>query len=384
MKINRLYIIVLAIFSFFNGCQNKKKQIVENKGNITTVVIPQAHNTNHVDIINDLSYIILEEKDNSFFGHVTKLRVYLNRIFVLDLIYAKSLFVYTTDGKHLATIGANKGRGPLDFISVSNFEIDYANNQLLVMDNFGFKFMIYDLDGRFIKRIDSKIGVTNAVLLPNGYIMHAKASSDYEILGQTSSRLIITDDNNQIISEGFEYDDNKELRFRQDGLISSQPNGEFYFAPKFRDTIYSVSLHSITPKYAVNYGNNRTISKSVIKDMVSDRELFELLNSGNTCFMGNYVDSKDFLYLLLGIAPNAIYVFYNKQTTNTVATIQDKNRIGYERELFRLLCSDSEGYFYGAFLLTPLKEVVKLFPDLQNIDPSRDLNPVLFRYKVKI
>jgi hypothetical protein len=168
------------------------------------------------------------------------------------------------------------------------------------------------------------------------------------------------------------------------GIISAQPDGRFNFAPKFRDTIYHVSFESIIPKYAINYGADMKIPKSVIDNLGSVSEFEKLLEAGNTCFMGTNVESTDFLYLSLGYLRNAIYVFYNKQTNNTVA-LSHKSRIGEcEYELCKILCSDSEGYFYGAFNFARMDELIMLFPELQKSDEEEDMNPILFRYKVKI
>jgi len=378
-----ILINVLFSFVFLSNCQNTDKQIFErNNYSVKTIFIPKAQNADDLEIIDDLSYILLEDKVNSLLGYVTKIRVHKKRLFVLDNSEAESLFIYTIDGNHITTIGNNKGRGPYEFLSVSNFEIDFINDQLLVMDNWGRKFMIYDLDGRFIKKIDSEIPVDHAVLLPNGYIMHAKSSFDYKIPNQSNSSIIITDDKNHILKEGFEYDDNENLNITSYGILCTQHDGSVNFAPKFRDTIYSVSFDSIVPKYAIHYGNNKKISRNQMKDLNSVQELIKLINAGNMCFLGDQVESKDYLFFSLGRSRYQTYVFYNKQTTNTIALFQRANITDYKYELYKILCSDSEGYFYGAFNHTTFDKLNKLFPELQKID-RKDLNPILFRYKIK-
>ena len=378
----RFFIVFIVSAFVFCGCKDAKKQMVERNGNLSTIVIPRVIDAEDVNIFKNLEYTILEAKENSFLGYVSKLRVHQDKIYVLDARHAKSLFIYTTDGKHIATIGDKKGRGPLEFISVTNFEIDYANNQLFVIDNHGSKSMIYDLEGNFIKRVDSNIPICNAVLLPNGYVLHAKSSC--EILDQRNFQILIADENKQIVRESFEYIDNKNLCIQIYNGISAQSDGGFNFAPAFRDTIYNISFESIMPKYAIDYGNNKKISKSKIDDLGSYPELFKIIADGNFCFMGNHIESKDFLYLDIGYeTQNQTYVFYNKHTDNTIA-IHNRAKIGkYEFELYRILCSDSEGYFYGAFNFTDVDKIAKLFPEIQKIDAETELNPVLFRYKVE-
>ncbi|MDR1153522.1 MAG: hypothetical protein LBL04_02330 [Bacteroidales bacterium] len=167
-------------------------------------------------------------------------------------------------------------------------------------------------------------------------------------------------------------------------IISSQVDGGFNFAPMFRDTIYSVSFESIIPKYAIDYGSNRKIPKSTIEGFSSTIDLYKFIKSGNICFMGNHVESKDFLYLLLGSVLNPTYVFYNKQTSSTMAIYSESKITEYGYELYNILCSDSEGYFYGVFNFAGVDELIGLFSELQKLDEAEDMNPILFKYKVNI
>jgi hypothetical protein len=381
----RFFVFVVLIFVFFNGCRIVETQMNGKNDSIKTVIIPEIIDANDVDIISDLDYIILGAKENSYYGYVSKMRVYKDRIYILDDWHAKSLFIYSIKGKHIATIGDKKGHGPFEFVNLVNFEIDYTNNQILAFDDFGYKFMIYDLDGNFVKRVDSKIPVFDAVLLPNGYFLHAKPAWEYKIPGQSDCQIIIVGENNRIIKEGFEYDDNKNLNIHIFDIIRAQLDGGFNFAPKFRDTIYNVSFESIIPKYAIDYGNNKKIPNEKITDLNSTRDLYKLINEGeNMCFMGEHVESTDFLYLSLGHLIKQFYVFYNKTTDNTIA-ISGNAKIGeYKYDLYSILCSDSEGYFYGAFNNADMDEIIRLFPEMEEIGDAEEMNPILFRYKVKI
>ena len=76
--------VPLALMSFFYGCGDAKVKVIENKSNIKTVLIPKPIDAKNADIIYDLDFINLEAKENSYFGFVSKMRVYQNRIYILD------------------------------------------------------------------------------------------------------------------------------------------------------------------------------------------------------------------------------------------------------------------------------------------------------------
>ena len=383
----RNIIFVIIVFFFIVsviGCRDSEKLIgiKDINSNLNTITIPKPIDFKNEKIIENLEYIILEAKENSFFGHVTKMRIYKNKIFIFDRRYAQAILIYTIEGKHIATIGNNKGQGPQDFINIHNFEIDYANEQLLIMDNWGRKFMIYNFEGSFVKKIDSKLSVTDAVLLPDGHIVHAKSSNTSKIPNQNDFKLIITDDNQRIVKEGFANDDNRNLRLSCNSLICALFDGGINFAPRFNDTIYSITFDSIIPKYAINFGENNKISKKVIDELNSEMELFRLVDNGGLCFTGVHIESKDFLYLFFN-SNDRIAVFYNKQTNKTISISIKRDNKDFARELYELLCSDEDGYFYGAFNLTQTDDLIDHIPELKHVGDLDDLNPILFRYKIK-
>jgi len=362
------------------GCASDK-QMVGNDGNVTTVVIPKPVDSKHIDVISDLDYIILEAKENAYLGFVSKLRIHRNKIYVLDDRHANALFIYTMEGKHIATIGDKRGRGPQDFVELSNFEIDYVNNQILTMDNFGHKFMIYDLDGNFIKQVGSDIYVSNAVLLPNGHILHA-ISPDITFLGK--EKILVVDENRRIVKRKFEYEINENINFSIQDIIRSQFDGSFNFSPAFRDTIYTIDERlEIIPKYAINYGDNKHLSKKTLKRLRSIDELREIAKGGSIWFMGNNVESEDFLYFRMGILYNEKYVFYDKRANRAIAISCDARPWQYKYYLYRLLCSDEDGYFYGSLnSAMDVDNFFKLLPEKPKIDTTEELNPILFRYKL--
>jgi len=383
----RIFYVVLAVLVIFSsgfGCEsNKYITSIGKADSVATVAVREPVNAKDINIIKDLDYVILEAKDNAFFGNISKLRVYQDRIFVFDSQHAQALFIYTIEGKHIATVGNKRGRGPEEFVRMSNFEIDYVNNQILAMDNFGWKFMIYDLDGNFIKRVNSDISVSKAVLLPNGNILHA-VSHLHTNNRRKTNQIFVVDENNSIVKEFFEYRGNRNLLYSIDDVIKSQFDGSFIFAPAFRDTIFTFDEDlEIVPKYAIDLGN-RHITQRTFDRLRSHDELNALVQRGSMCFLGTHSETDDFLYLRLGAATHDEFVFFNKNTNKTIAIHCDARITDYEFAFYRILGTDADGYFYGAINFAwDLDEFFKLFPEKPKVDTSEEMNPVVFKYKVE-
>ena len=387
---HRLKITIIYASIFLNSCTSPQAILSDSFEDLVSIVVPEPINAIDAKIIDDLAYIVLEEKENSFFGHVAKMRVYKDRIYILDAYFANSLFIYTIDGKHIATIGNNKGGGPLDFVKIVNFEIDYVNDLILTVDNFGRKFMIYDIEGKFVKRIDIRLPIFNAALLHDGHILHARAAWEYRRDFRNIHQVFITDESGQVIKEKFENAGNRNLKIHVTDIIRSHIDGSFTFAPEFKDTIFCVSFESIRPKYAIDYGKNRKLSNNTLRNLNDHTELFNQIYNGFMCFMGIHVENSDFLFFVLGESDNQIFVFFNKLTHKTISISHKTNRLAggyvtrnYIPDLYTVLCSDSDGYFYGAFSNVGVEDLLELFPELIKLEQTRDLNPIIFRYKVK-
>ena len=89
-------------------------------------------------------------------------------------------------------------------------------------------------------------------------------------------------------------------------------------------------------------------------------------------------------YISMGFLRNSSHVFYNKHTSSTIAISCKAKTSEYEFWLYRILCSDGDGYFYGVFNSVNIDNLIVLFPELEKFDKSKELNPILFRYKVRI
>jgi hypothetical protein len=101
-------------------------------------------------------YVALHAADQSLMiGNVGKVVIHGDRIFVSEMALGPSgdhkLVVHDADGRAIAKIG-NKGRGPGEYLQITDFDVDSRGRVHLLDQTFGVKkIFIFDADYKFIE-----------------------------------------------------------------------------------------------------------------------------------------------------------------------------------------------------------------------------------------
>jgi hypothetical protein len=131
-----LYILFSLIL--FTSCNSGKKgHPIDGESDGLVIDIDNAQKKESLlasSLYKNVKIISLEDKEDILFGNIDKMQVYDNYIFILDEIYSQNMLIYSKDGKFLRKIG-QKGIGPGEYISVSDFTIDIKNSDIYLLDH---------------------------------------------------------------------------------------------------------------------------------------------------------------------------------------------------------------------------------------------------------
>lgn len=127
------------------------------------------------DIVNNVRAVVLEETEHSIIGHIDKMMYDRGRFYVLDRKMNKGIYVFNSDGSFLFNIG-RVGRGHGEYIEPTDFVI--ADTLVLVLDEFGKKFVRYGLDGTYRGQNRLNAVFTNIACTENGRLIMAKAGDN--------------------------------------------------------------------------------------------------------------------------------------------------------------------------------------------------------------
>lgn len=121
------FIFLAFIFSAFTSINKDTVNVID------VLSTPKSSITNLSDIATDIEYIALQTTDNSLISRISSLKVVGNYIYVITGTHDK-LLCFDKSGKYLFQL-SKIGRGPEEYESLNDFDIDTKNSMLAVESN---------------------------------------------------------------------------------------------------------------------------------------------------------------------------------------------------------------------------------------------------------
>ena len=103
-----------------------------------------------LDRVKSIEYIKLDSSEP--IGVIDKMIVTKDKIYILDCYTAQQIFVFDKTGNLLFRI-KNKGRGPKEYESIRDMQVDTIRNEILVNDALARSYLYFSADdGAFLHR----------------------------------------------------------------------------------------------------------------------------------------------------------------------------------------------------------------------------------------
>ena len=263
-----------------------------------------------LDMVKSIDYIKLGSSEP--IGVIDKMIVTKDKIYILDCHTAQQIFVFDKTGNLLFRI-KNKGRGPKEYLSVADMQVDTIRNEILVNDALARSYLYYSTDdGTFLRR---EKGIANCYLacIDSLYINLTGVGQDFN---DNENWAIIISDKDSVLFKGFEPTPLQN----DDFIINSftyDRNGNLLYTPVYSDTVYRfTSACVVKPEYVICQ------KKSIWRrhdEKISYQEVKKLILENNyTRYGGKFYDMEKYAYFEIGHEEDEYVVpiscFWNKQT----------------------------------------------------------------------
>ena len=179
----------LLFLFMFSSCERNKKGVLEE-----AVVINTAFNApNEIklsSLVDSITYIPLETKDDLLIGQVTKMIVSDKFIYVFDEM-SSSLYCFNLSGKFVRKIG-NRGVGPGEYTNIDDFDI--CNQRIYLFDCNLRKLFVYNNKGILEKEIKTNYWAESIHVIDDSWIAlygGYKNNTQYEKNGKTPNLLFL-------------------------------------------------------------------------------------------------------------------------------------------------------------------------------------------------
>lgn len=153
MNYNLQIVLVLLPVLLFS-CSNQEQRRHQDISETITLDMTSKQNGDPVyldDLLVNLSFVHLEDSNDSYIKEATRIKIHKNRIYIFDQVQNK-LFIFTDKGD-LITQALTRGKGPGEIVIAKDFDIDIENDLLLVLELSKHALFVYDLDGKYQRTI---------------------------------------------------------------------------------------------------------------------------------------------------------------------------------------------------------------------------------------
>ena len=329
------------------------------------------------------SITVLETTENNLIGHVDKLSVVKDRMYILDCDNS-IILIYDINGKYLSKI-ASGGRARNEYTEIADFYV--SENRLYLLDNMGMKLLIYDLFGQYIRTLDISTYWANGVFAINDMIYLINHDSDTQ---HGKYHIFEIDSNGVLVNRYWKC---KEMAgIGPDMNVCSSIDGEFHVCILPENSIYKIDTSSCRLDYKVNFVDKNLPTKYFAKDLrtLIQERVVERYILG----VEKIQESQNYLFIYFRYNGEPHTALYNKLTEETIVCgglqISSMYGIGlgnyyvigndiYEvidANTFRILVPEIEKY---------KKRNDKYIWKLEKIsnEISDEDNPIIIRYRLK-
>ena len=367
------FLFFLSILSL--SCSDKKCTQVP-------IDIDKTRSVSISDLFESIDVVQLETTDQSLISAIGKVVFFENRYYILDL-RQQTLFCFDLFGTFLFKI-SKKGQGTEEYTHLGDFNIDAYNNQLLLLDPFGY-LLCFDLDGLFISktRLPREITAYNEVYPMDKNDLAFVSLGEYPLVLYSRKKNEITDKKYKVVNG-----------IRSHVFTATNKtyiyNGEVFFSPPPTNDVVNLSNDTV---FSWNFGKKNNSQKQIdnlrellkSEDNIDGRDFFSE-GKLNYAIVHNHESSKYRICVIAEEHYNFKHVFFEKETKESFVFDRTKENI---RFIFPDFCGESIIMYdrdFNTSLDMTFYDKENLSEEQNNIinsnNPEND-NPFLVKYNFK-
>lgn len=398
------YLFFCLLFISIGSCTTSTRKDVSYDSDIIELNLDEVKMEDSIlasSIFASVKPILLETTEESMIGEIDGIQVIDSLIFILDKNIAKSLFIFNKDGSFIRKLG-KLGNGPGEYLDISDFTIDKANEKIYTLDPGSEKINVYDLrNGRFIKQLpfkDENASYTHIQYEENRLYVDAFF---YKRMNSGPILYVLDAENGTILSKWLDIATHNcgwnESITKDESFFFCKNIGTPKYCQYFMDTIMTVNSGTVKPYLVVK--SKEWVTKDIIPPFSSDEPMSEVFFKINerpvSMDIHNYVESEKYIFFKFtnqNKIVNLIYDKKDKRVRYTKRLLDDLllNKAGW---FGKAACCDEQGVYSNIPMAVMPSFAIYLKEQSSNIksDDIRNIadylnpesNPLILYYKFK-
>lgn len=290
-------------------------------------------------LLEEYRYIIPEATQESMFAYISKAYIYQSNILIFDKKNQDKILVFNlNDGKFIRSIG-RQGRGANEYISLGNFTLDKARGEVLILDEFSKKVLIYDAgSGQFKSMFRLEFTARNIEYLDENTLAYAGG-------GRNQDRLRLTDRAGK--ETGSWIPSNEKNWIVPLNSFSKGTGDEIIFRTYLSDTLYTVTPQGPVVSRFVDFGDGSFKWKEFMSYPESERQDIEKYLEKYRTNIKYYSETDNHIWFIFSDKGAPCCAIYNKETSVVYCySMFTPNDVVFDKYAPLISASD-ENYFIG-------------------------------------
>lgn len=390
----RFILFSISCILLFSNCKKEHKQDIS----LAEAKYVDIHNAISIpvdDLLTEIDTIRLEVTDSSLLNNIDIMHIMNDKLYILDM-KSNAVFIFSRTGDFLRRV-YRAGQGPLEYIRINSFEVDYQQKHLILSDPFSNRIFIFDEYGELLNVVPLKFS-PYILAARNGEFLnfYTGPKQMYDTEEMENRNVHVLDSCGNFISSFLENQTLHRIDIGSTSRIDYNAKSEdILFHPILSDVIYRIDKNNEThPQYVFrNKSDYKFLTPEERRKMSytygQEKLIIEKENNGYLLSWGSVLDLDDYCYFLTGWE-HFRYIYYNKATGKSITI--DPEKIEGENALCKLfntrICQTEGNYFYNIVPLYLVDELAKELPEgqlktfFQN-NNTADSNPPIIKYKIK-
>jgi len=251
-------IIVGLLVSIIVSCTSKDSEksnvsIIQTEDGIYSIAWPTLLNEKQSEIAlsniaDSISYIRLKTPAGIAVGNIYSSVTTLSKLVIAD--ETSSVFIFSNTGEYISHFN-HLGRGPGEYISISDIAYNERNQQIAIANDGGKKIMLYDQQGNCINEIILNSNPERVSFLTDSLLLVKLSpySKEKEIL----SSIVVNTEGKTVNQHRYNVIEKSgsNIYIRSYGDLVSLDQGQQVYEP-FNDTVYRINKSGFRSSYFIN------------------------------------------------------------------------------------------------------------------------------------
>lgn len=330
-------IYFITFFCFISCTSNNEKETESKQTTVINIDPTKGKSTLVSELFSETKFIKFETKDTCLIDDVVKVRYVDNRWYVEA---NSSLLVFDDKGKFIFEID-KRGKGPDQYMELTDTWIDAENNQIELLDGRTRKIMYFDLQGNYQNYWKHDIISIAFTKLDNAtYAFYCGNIGN----GDLNKKIIIKTKNSDKVSASFldiNFNQAKYMHF-MDMVNFGKIGQEHTFSNSSENIIYKVGKNDLSPKFTLDFGKYNTPKDFLDQPYENVVEYLQEIKKRDYVFLIDpFYELNKHIFFGFNFGEDTFLTFYSRQTNTykVVSKIEDDMNfsgisqiIGYENK----------------------------------------------------